>query len=368
MEMVTILMPILQSSLGWNRARINFLAQFLIALIKVKTVNFSEIAVAFSSKAKSESSYKRIQRFFHIFEIDFVAIARIISKMMPIMNTSWALTMDRTNWKLGRSNINILVLAIAYKGIAFPIFWVLLPKRGNSNTRERIDLMNCFIHVFSIAKIKCLLADREFLGERWFGYLLQNSIHFRIRIRENMFISNAHGALVKARDLFRYLAIGEYQILSNRLVDGHRLFVVCLKLRDGYLILVTDSAPEHALEDYARRWEIEVLFSCLKTRGFRFEETHLTKPERIQKLVAILAIAFAFIHTTGEWLNEQKRLSLKKHGRKARSIFRYGMDFLRNVILNFHGHLQDFSKIASLFAQALSFCASFHAYHSTVFE
>jgi hypothetical protein len=46
-------------------------------------------------------------------------------------------SMDRANWKFGRTNINILMITICYKGIAYPILWQLLPKAGNSNTAER---------------------------------------------------------------------------------------------------------------------------------------------------------------------------------------------------------------------------------------
>jgi hypothetical protein len=40
--------------------------------------------------------------------------------------------MDRTNWKFGKVNINYLVLGVAYKGMAIPLFWDLLDKKGNS--------------------------------------------------------------------------------------------------------------------------------------------------------------------------------------------------------------------------------------------
>jgi len=40
------------------------------------------------------------------------------------------------------------MLAIAYKGTAIPVYWILLDKRGNSNTRERIALMKRFIKQF----------------------------------------------------------------------------------------------------------------------------------------------------------------------------------------------------------------------------
>jgi len=35
--------------------------------------------------------------------------------------------MDRTNWKFGQQNINVLVLAVVYHGVAFPLLFKLLP-------------------------------------------------------------------------------------------------------------------------------------------------------------------------------------------------------------------------------------------------
>ena len=88
------------------------------------------------------------------------------------------------------------------------------------------------------------------------------------------------------------------------------------------------------MEDYARRWEIETLFSCLKSRGFRLEETHLLHPERLKKLIALLALAFCWAHIIGEWLTLKQPLKIKKHGRKACSIFRHGFDHLRRILCN----------------------------------
>jgi len=45
--------------------------------------------------------------------------------------------------------------------------------------------------------------------------LLDKRIAFRIRIRENMLISNARGILVPAKTLFRDLRVGEYKILHT---------------------------------------------------------------------------------------------------------------------------------------------------------
>jgi len=258
--------------------------------------------------------------------------------------------MDRTNWKLGKLNINILVIGIVHKGVAFPIVWVSLSKQGNSNTAERIDLMQRFIDIFSIEKIKYLTADREFIGHQWFAYLLENLIHFRIRIRENFQVTNARGHFVAVKTLFRDLKPGKYKVLRGyRDVLGHKLFVIGSLAPDGeYLIVVTAKDPQCAIEDYLQRWGIETLFGCLKSRGFRFESTHMTKPDRIDKLVALLAITFCWCHLTGQWRHAHTPIRIKKHGRKAVSLFRYGLDCLREVLLNLSERSNEFRKIIQI--------------------
>jgi hypothetical protein len=74
MNQVTLLRRTLQPHLGWHGARVSFLALFLIALFRVKTVNFSELSTAFMGKAKSASNYKRLQRFFKDFELEYCTL------------------------------------------------------------------------------------------------------------------------------------------------------------------------------------------------------------------------------------------------------------------------------------------------------
>ncbi len=64
MNQVNLLRQTLKPLLGWHGARLSFLALFIIALLRVKTINLMELATGFRSQAKSESSYKRLQRFF----------------------------------------------------------------------------------------------------------------------------------------------------------------------------------------------------------------------------------------------------------------------------------------------------------------
>jgi hypothetical protein len=160
--------------------------------------------------------------------------------------------------------------------------------------------------------------------------------------------------MVPAKTLFRMLKPGEQMVLEGmRIVCGVKLFVVGMRLPDSeYLILVTDSEPDGALEDYGKRWEIETLFGCLKTRGFDFECTHVVEPERVQKLLALMAVAYCWCVSTGEWLNSKKPIRIKKHGRKEISLFRHGLDELREVLLNISDRFEAFRALAARFFEA----------------
>jgi hypothetical protein len=55
MNQVTLLRDALRPHLAWHGARLSFVAAFLIALLRVKTVNFAELATGFSGKAQTDS-------------------------------------------------------------------------------------------------------------------------------------------------------------------------------------------------------------------------------------------------------------------------------------------------------------------------
>ena len=313
----------------WNRARIRCIIHLILGMIQLKTVNLSKIAPAFPGIAQPDSHYKRLQRLFRHFPLDLNQIARFIARLIPL--PQFKLALDRTNWKFGSSNLNFLVLAIVYRGVAFPLLWTLLDKKGNSNTSERIDIMKRFLTLFGPSSLTCLFADREFIGVEWFRYLIDNNIYFRIRIKCNTQVSNSRGALVSVENLFRGLSRGESKILSGkRQVWGHSLYLIGLKMMTGeWVIIATQEHPKTALNDYKERWKIETLFSCLKTRGFDFEATHITDQKRLEKLLAFLTIAFCWSYIVGEWRHETKPILLKNHDRPTYSFFHYGLEYLR---------------------------------------
>jgi hypothetical protein len=258
--------------------------------------------------------------------------------------------MDRTNWKFGQTNINVLTLAIVYQGVAFPLLISMLPKQGNSHTGERIEIINKYIRLFGYQTIDCLLADREFVGEKWMvaergrsiDYLNGHKIRYYIRIRENFYVDDPRtGKRLKVFWMFNDLLCGHCRFLHRIYrVNGQLCYLSASKVKDKtgipeLQIIIAFNKPEVAQQIYKERWQIETAFRALKSSGFNIEDTHLTDLKRIEKLFSIVMLAFAWAYVVGVFVNEKiKPIKILKHGKRAKSIFKYGLEIIATVLLN----------------------------------
>jgi len=314
-----------------NLAKKKLMFGIICGIIESRSVVFNEIALTINDEVEVDSNLRRIQLFFAEYQIDYLQVAIILMSFIP--KRKLVLCLDRTNWQFGEVDINILTLTAKYQGVGVPIFFEMLDKRGNSLQTERIDLIEMFVHLFGIKRIKCVIGDREFIGEKWYNYLLNNKIDFYIRILKSHKIE-INGVIKKSADLLT----GKIKSsVKNVKVNGVKVNIGLKYLNteddDKYLIVITNKDPENACQNYQERWSIEVFFQSIKGRGFDIEATHLQDLQRLKKLMALVCIAFVWCLTIGIWNHENvKKISTKNHGYKSKSYFRNGLDKFRKVI------------------------------------
>jgi len=75
-------------------------------------------------------------------------------------------------------------------------------------------------------------------------------------------------------------------------------------------------------------------FKVMKSSRFNIANTDLGDIDRIGKLVLVLMIAFVWCYKIGIYLHQIKPITIKKHGRKAKSIFKTRLSFLASIVLN----------------------------------
>lgn len=333
MDYVT-LSQILFKHLDWHPARVKTFSQAVIALIMSGSVTLKHLAQGFQTDSKINSIHRQLQRFLKEQIIDFHLFGIIIRELMGLHGKVYV-ALDRTNWNFGMFHINFLFITIIFGKVSIPIVWMLLDKKGNSNTKERIDLMNKFLKIIPAHQIIALLGDREFIGYNWFQFLEEQKILYVMRIKNNTQMKHKNGGMVDAKLFFAHLATNEYLQVDTKIWEM-KVQMTCLKMPTGELLILasTKNIGIDVLEAYRERWTIERTFLCLKTKGFNFERTHIKDNDKLAKLMAIAVLALSICVKAGKILDAQTPIKIKKHGKKLYSLFTYGIDWLKGIFLN----------------------------------
>jgi hypothetical protein len=244
--------------------------------------------------------------------------------------TKWVLALDRTEWKRGETTINLLVLAVVTLGCAVPLLWTVMPDPGASDTAERKELLARFIGLFGKERLRFLTADREFIGCEWIAWLLTEKIPFRIRIKASEYLLHEDGREQRA---WQWFALRASRCKPRTMgLWGLPLYVGGKHLHDkAYLIVISNQAGD-LLSEYRQRWKIETLFQAMKGRGFDLESCRLSLPHRLSGWFGFLSLGLCWCLKVGHYLDEIDPLPMKKHGRRAVSVFQRGLRLLQSLL------------------------------------
>ena len=325
----------LSGGLPLSNSRLETLCLLVIGIASERTVNLSHISGEMPTRATIESTYRRLQRFFQHVSLGQDWSARLVVRMLGLSGR-WHLCLDRTNWKIGKKDINLLVLAIATRRYRVPLIWTVLGKAGNSNTCERIALMERYLALFGADSVKCLLADREFIGLEWLTFLHKHSVPFIVRVKSNQYVTGEDGTRQNLRKLLRTCR-------GQRTFTGHFgtkgataplwLNFAAKRIKGKELLIVVTNCPaHHALTTYRKRWAIECLFAEAKTRGLNVEDTRLSIAKKVCLLIGLVALAMAWAAKIASAKLGTRKRPRKSHGRYAKSIFRIGLDEIRRLL------------------------------------
>lgn len=198
-----------------------------------------------------------------------------------------------------------------------------LDKAGNSNTEERLDLLKQFNDVFGFHRIKSLMADREFIGQKWFRMLASHKIPYFVRMKDNTLLPWGRNP-IHAKNLFHHLFEGQTRLVAKEMY-GSAVYFAGTRSKVGDLVIVMTNQKLKAhqiLALYRARWSIEELFRKLKTSGFHWENTHMKKSPRLISLLIILGFGLLIAFLMGQ---DHKIPWKKTLGCPLYSVFKQGL-------------------------------------------
>ena len=334
-----------------NKARAECFAVAVLSAIEAKSVLLTQIASHLPGQAKFKSKIRRLQNFFLQLTINYTAVAIFILGILRnvIGSEQIILAIDRTNWKARENNVNLLVLSVCLGDSGQPLLWSDLRHRGNSDTKKRIRIIRRLLRFMDVSRIKCLVGDREFVGIDWFSWLLAQKIPFAMRLRKNMIIKPETGKARTGKEHFTKLNKDEWLDLGICEVCGVTMGVCGVRIHSGLLILgYAGVSAKDALKHYLQRWNIETGFAKLKTHGFNLESSRLRGGGKYERLMAVLAIGFAWCYAMGIWTIRSGNpiRFIKRLERNAESVFRRGQILLACLFLKTCSNIRTTSRKA----------------------
>lgn len=317
-----------------NKSRLKCLSGMIISLITGGSIYQKGLALGISGDAKASSKIHRIYRFLKEFTFDYMKVASLLLSLFGVEN--YVVAMDRTNWKFGKTDINILFLVIVIGKISVPIYWHSLSHGGACSKEFMEEFLQKFIDNFGVEKIKYLLADREFMNKEWLNFLIDNHIRFAIPLKTDHQIRLEKGLkTLTIGKIFNDLKALKYKVCAGILWDRKVNFAAYRNDKNELMVLVSSIEVEvDIFALYRYRWSIERLFKHLKSGGFDIEKSHLVNLDRFKKLLVVTAIASALIVKNGLIQNSLNpiRIKLQKTTEKQLfSLFTYGFDHIKNI-------------------------------------
>lgn len=315
--------------------------QLLLLLIQVhRQVSLSVLASVFPQPIQRDSRRKNLKRFLSLPQLNIKLLwfplikdwisqektgchlnrqQRRIRKLKNKKYQYWILAVDRTQWK----NRNLFIVSIIWGTHALPLYWELLPKRGNSSLKDQERLLKNILPLFKDLSV-LVLADREFHSPKLANWLDFNNVSFVLRQKKTFCFQEAPDQEYKSLQSLGFMPgmskfykkvlcnkgdeIGPYNVA----VYWKRKYRNKKASKDPWYILTNLGNLKEALAVYRCRWGIEQMFKDCKSGGYNLEKTRVNET-RFMALMLIITMAYCLATLFGQRLRE---LSINKYAER----------------------------------------------------
>jgi hypothetical protein len=315
----------------------NTLVELIVCLLENNKAHLSKLGEYLcDNQTKIMTPIQRIRRFLSNPRISpSLTVRPLICLMRPLLEKlpEIILIVDRTDWKKRRQYINILSVAVSYKGRALPLYWMVFGKQGCSSLEQWKQVL--FPVIIVLQQMSWLsdkqihihvVADREFASPKLAEWLTNEfDVAVTLRIKANMYLAGEDTPEVKVASLIQRMTKGSRHILYNQVLTRDSSFKMNVLLTwnkdyDEPLVVAT-TAEDPTLVDttYEQRFNIEHMHKDWKSNAFDLEKTRVTDPKRIETLLIPIAFAYILCVLEGEQKEQNSDVRTPPKG-KARMV------------------------------------------------
>ncbi len=286
---------------GYHKSRREGLVALAAIMLETRSANLMELAASLPREVGSKDHrYQYISRLLGNAKIDcdevMAAYAREIFARLAAKGQTVVLMLDQS--KVNDFN-EVLMLSVHIANRALPVAWRVRRTKGNIGFATQEELLSVVRAWLPPDAAVMLAADRFYGTAKLIAWCQDAGWGYRIRLRGNLGLGHDGGEMTT----------GEAISLMPGGLQGAELYGSGVLTNIGLLhekghpepwIIAMDARPgKYTTLDYGLRWGIEPMFSDFKSRGFGLMQSHIERPQRVERLILVMAIAMYWAVSCG---------------------------------------------------------------------
>ena len=292
------------------------LALLVATMLSERSANLMDLAAALPRPAeRTDMRYQWIARLLANPRVDCDLVMRPFAEEAirhAAAGGTVVLLLDQSRVSTGHQ---MLVLSVRVGERALPLAWRVRETRGSIGFAEQRELLTLVAGWLPADARIVLMGDRFYGSPDLIALCRGLGWDWRLRLKQDLLVFEGGGETTLAESF-----AGGRHLLSGIELTGKRVVTnVAMVHEPGHpepwMIAMSEPPTVHRAFDYGLRWGIEAMFSDFKTRGFGLEDSQLRHPERLARLLLVMALALHWAVSTGMWEAAHHLLPAEKKSR-----------------------------------------------------
>jgi hypothetical protein len=194
-----------------------------------------------------------------------------------------------------------VVVAVRLGGRALPLAWRVKQTQGAIGFAEQREALDLVVGLLPEGVRPVLMGDRFYGSPDLIAWCRAQGWDWRLRLKQDLLVFEDGGESTLAECFAR----GEHMLTGIELTGRRVATNIAMVHEPGHpepwFIALPEVPTVHRAFDYGLRWGIDAMFSDFKSRGFGLEDSHIQRPDRLSRLILVMAMAQFWAVSTGMW-------------------------------------------------------------------
>jgi hypothetical protein len=330
-----------------TKPTIHLLAWIMLALLEKTAAHLFRLAEKLPDDDTTDMARRqKIRRFMSNFRIfpqlflhAFVLLIRPLFQDASVLE----LVMDRTEWRKRGTPVNVLDVALSYKGRSIPLFWLVFNHRGSSSFQDWKAALTPVIETLRSAswaqgKQIHVTADREFASPKLSQWLWTTfRVDSTIRMKRSEYV-NSEAKTAKVSEYLQTIHPGNRRFLRGCTITQSNDFAMNVAVywdkayEEPWVLMTTYANLPKATEGYSHRYSIEPMHKDWKSNAFDIEGTRVTDAKRIETILIPIALCYIICVLEGDRKETQGETIRAHREKRTTGLFLVGLSAFTRIL------------------------------------